>query len=85
MPFPCLFAFLPQRLSRTFRFLQRHGPFLWNKKLTRWNSGNAATDFFREEVGITQLQFNVGVSVSGIATALAEASPTRRPLTSEDI
>lgn len=42
--------------------------------LTLCNSGNAATDFFLEEIGITQLQFNIGVSVSGIATAVAEAS-----------
>ncbi len=42
--------------------------------LTVGNSGNALTDFFLQEVGITQFEFNIGQQLLSAGIVLLEAS-----------
>lgn len=46
--------------------------------LTLLRSGNALTDYFFRDVGITQAQFNVGQQLLSLGIVLLEVSP--RPL-----
>lgn len=62
----------------TSRYIFPLRPCIGSRELTLLNSGNAATDFFREEIGINQSQFNIGVSMAGVATAISEASDTHQ-------
>jgi hypothetical protein len=44
-------------------------------KLTDHTSGNAMTDFFLRDIGITQFQFNVGQQLLSAGIVLLEVSP----------
>jgi len=41
-------------------------------KLATWQSGNALTDYFLEDVGITQNQFNVSQQLLSLGIVLLE-------------
>jgi hypothetical protein len=49
------------------------------KSNSLWISGNALTDFFLQDVGITQNQFNVGQQLLSLGIVLLEVSLERVP------
>jgi hypothetical protein len=49
------------------------------KSNSLWISGNALTDFFLQDVGITQNQFNVGQQLLSLGIVLLEVSLERLP------
>jgi hypothetical protein len=55
------------------------------KKTLPLISGNALTDFFLQDVGITQNQFNVGQQLMSLGIVLLEVSFQNRPESSANV